>query len=305
MAETRLNITAIVDGGGSGTRLRLLDSNGNALAETKSGPSSLTYGIDLAWTSIGDAMRSACAMAGLGDPSDLSVRIVAGLAGAKSPENRMGLRAADPFGCSDITVVTDGYGSLMGAFSGGPGIVLAVGTGVTGYSMGPDGTVRESSGWGFPIGDEGGGAWLGYRAVAALTRHLDGRMGPSPLLFDRLRPEVGHDFVAIQLWLRGAGGTKFAVLAPLVVEAARQGDGVAMQIMDDAVAELECAIAAIDPGAGTAPLALLGGLGPIFAELLGPDLRARLQPAQGTALDGLSILSRQVHRWEDFACLTI
>ena len=73
-----------------------------------------------------------------------------------------------------MTCVSDGYGALIAATGGKPGILLAVGTGVAAMCLNPDGRCLYASGWGFPGGDLGGGAWNGLQAATALTRHLDG-----------------------------------------------------------------------------------------------------------------------------------
>ncbi len=47
-----------VDGGGTGTRVRLALPDGTELAQAQSGPSGLALGIGPAWQSIGDAASS-------------------------------------------------------------------------------------------------------------------------------------------------------------------------------------------------------------------------------------------------------
>jgi glucosamine kinase len=165
--------------------------------------------------------------------------------------------------------------------------VLAIGTGVTAYALRPDGSVREASGWGFPAGDEGGGAWIGHRALQAYLKHLDGRHPAPSVLFDAIPAVTGGDFDAIQTWLRTARATQYAALAPAVVEAAASGDPLADAILAAAAAELDACIAAVE-SAGPGPVvALLGGLAATFAPRLAASTRARLAPPRGTALDGL------------------
>lgn len=282
--------TVVVDGGATGTRVRLHAPAGQALAEAAAGPSSLTLGVAQAWDNVESAVRDACTAASLGDPRDLPLRLVAGFAGGRSPSNRAAFVEQDRLQCTEIRIVTDGYASLIGAHGGRPGVALAVGTGVTAYALGRDGSVRETSGWGFPAGDEGGGAWLGHRALQAHLKALDGRLHDNSAVFDRIASTIGRDFDGIQTWLAGARSTQFASLAPAVTDSAREGDALAERILDAAVVELECAIAAVD-GDGTDPIAVLGGLGPVFSPKLADAIRARIVPAAGSALDGLYLIA--------------
>lgn len=281
----------VVDGGGTGTRVRLHDSDGRVLAETASGPSSLTLGLTQAWDNVEAAVLEACDAGGLGSPRGLQLRMVAGFAGGRSPSNRAEFIAGDRLGCREIRIVTDGYASLIGALRGQPGVVLAVGTGVTAYSLASDGTVRQSSGWGFPVGDEGGGAWLGHRALQAHLKMLDGRQGGDSAVFDRLAAIIGRDFDGIQAWLAAARATQFASLAPAVTESAQEGDPLAVGILGAATSELEAAIAAVEPDGGEHPIAVLGGLTSVFTPRLDDALRARIVPAAGSALDGLYLIA--------------
>ncbi|SDY77146.1 BadF/BadG/BcrA/BcrD ATPase family protein [Citreimonas salinaria] len=281
----------VIDGGGTGTRLRAVGADGATLAETTSGPSSLTLGVEQAWRNVAaglDALATTTG-SGLGD-----ARLVCGFAGGRSPDRQARFRALAGPVCADIVIVTDGFASLLGAHGGRPGVVLAVGTGVAAYALGRDGRVSSASAWGFAIGDEGSGAWIGRRAVSLLSRHLDGRLPGPSALFEALRPRVGGDFNAIQTWLSDANATRFATLAPVVIDAAAAGDDLAAQLIDAATEELETAIAAIDDGG---PVSLLGGLAPVFAPRLSAPLAARLTPARGNALDGLVLMQRR--GWRD------
>jgi len=283
----------VIDGGGTGSRLRALADDGGVLAEASAGPSNLTYGVESAWRSV------ASGLAELSDKTGMPIegaRLWCGFAGGRSPHRQAEFRAANPVGASEISIVTDGFAALVGAHDGRPGIVLAVGTGVAAYALSAQGAVASSSAWGYKIGDEGSGGWLGNRAVALLARHLDGRHPMGSALFDALREEVGSDFNTIQVWLAQADATRFASLAPRVIEAAEAGDAVARNLLETAGTELSCAVRAIDSGQ---PLAVLGGLSNVMTPRLAADLRARVVPARGNALDGLRIMAANNWRTEE------
>ena len=283
--------TVVLDGGGTGTRLRALGPDGETLSEAAAGPSSLTLGVAQAWRNVSAGLADLARDTGR---APRARRLVCGLAGGRSPERQAAFRDLARDTVDHVVIVTDGFASLLGAHGGRPGVVLAIGTGVAAYALTPAGHVQSASAWGFAIGDEGSGAWIGRRAVSLLSRRMDGRLAAESEMLDAVAAEVGAAFNEIQHWLTGADATRFATLAPRVVEASRNGDPLARALMDEATEELE---AAIDAGDAGGEIALLGGLGPVFAPHLSPRLRDRVRPAMGSALDGLALMAAR--GWRD------
>lgn len=287
-AAAAIRTLIAIDGGGTGTRVRVTDAEGRVRGEATAGPASLTLGVEQAWASIGEAIdRAGVDRHRTGG----AVAVAAALAGSRNRENRARFHALNPLGVP-VVVMTDGHASLIGALAGRPGTVAAVGTGVAVHRLHPDGRVSSCSGWGFPAGDEGSGAWIGQRAIAWHLRHLDGRDGRESLLGPVLAGRVGSQAGEIQAWLLGAPSTRYASLAPLVIDAAAGGDAVAGGILDAAAAEISCGIDALDRPEPAARVALTGGLGPVLAERLPPGLRRRLVAPEGGALDGLILILR-------------
>jgi glucosamine kinase len=275
-----------IDGGASGTRVRLADAAGGVLAEATAGPGSLTLGVEQAWHHIGEALAAVgLESAVAGGP----VRIVAALAGSRNPDAVARFHRLNPLGVP-VRVMTDGYASLIGALGGRPGTVAAVGTGVAVHRLHADGRTAECSGWGFPAGDEGGGAWIGHQAIRWWLGHLDGRDRRSSCLGPAMAETLGTAAGPVQAWLLGANATKYASLAPRVVDAAAAGDAVARDILDAAAAEVARGIAALDGDAPAERLALIGGLGPVIADRLPGDQRRRQVEPAGSALDGLMLV---------------
>jgi glucosamine kinase len=279
-----------VDGGGTGTRVRLADRAGRPLGQGESGPSGLGLGIERAWTAIREAIVSAFANAGIVPAAPDRCAIGLGLAGVHNQEWAARFAAADP-GFAAFQLDNDGYTTLLGAHQGQPGIIVAIGTGSVGQALLADGTRREVGGWGFPSGDEATGGWIGLAAINHLEKVLDGRR-PASSFADDLAAACGAASTAtaadarngVQLWLGRATQTAFASLAPTVVRHA-QGDPVARRILEAAGAEVAEIAQALDPGA-TLPLALCGGLGTPLRAYLPPALLARSRPPLGDAASG-------------------
>ena len=270
-----------VDGGGTGTRVRIARAGGGEIAQAQGGPSGLAHGIDKAWKAVSDAVAAAFASAGIAHPPLPAMAIGLGLAGVHNKEWAAQFAAANP-GYRALRLETDGFTTLMGAHQGRPGAIVAIGTGSVGQVLLPNGEQREVGGWGFPAGDEASGGWMGLRAINHIEQVLDGRK-PHSAFAQHVIDACGGNRDAIQVWLGKASQTAFASLAPIVV--ANAGDPTARQILADAGAEVATIARALDPSAEL-PLALCGGLGQALHAWLPEELLARTVTPRGDAASG-------------------
>jgi glucosamine kinase len=271
-----------VDGGGTGTRVRLASLDGTELAQATGGPSALSQGIDKAWTTILAAVGEACAAADIGDPPLAKMGIGLGLAGVHNKEWAAQFTAANP-GFAALVLDTDGFSTLMGAHGGKPGAIVAIGTGSVGEAMLEDGAKVEVGGWGFPAGDEASGAWMGLRALNHIEQVLDGRVEGAAFARDVIE-HCGGTRDAVQIWLGRANQTAYASLARFVV-AHGETDPVARAILEHAGREVAGIARALDKS-GTLPLSLCGGLGEVLLAWLPEDTRARVTPPEGDSAKG-------------------
>lgn len=278
-----------VDGGGTGTRVRLARADGSALAQASGGPSALARGIDNAWTTINGVVADAFAAIGMAEVPLRDCAIGLGLAGVHNKEWAAAFIAADP-GYAALALDTDGFTTLMGAHGGRPGAIVAIGTGSVGEAMLPDGAKVEVGGWGFPAGDEASGAWMGLRALNHIEHVLDGRAEGGDFAREVIA-FCGGSRDAVQVWLGRANQTAYAGLARFVV-AHGETDPVARAILEHAGREVAAIAAALDPG-GTLPLALCGGLGEVLRAWLPADTLARCVPPAGDSAAGALRMIRQ------------
>ena len=235
-----------------------------------------------------DTARRACAQAGIELPGEGAV---VGAAGAGRAQEQAELEAALVAAgmARRVRVLADGAVALAAAFGGGPGILVNAGTGSIAYARTASGELHRAGGYGWQLGDEGGGYWLGRRALALAARAQDGR-GEGSTLLARLLAALGlQHFDDLVRWTVTATPAQVAALAPHVLNAAREGEVVARQVVGDAAAELVDLVAALArhfPGSGPVTVALAGGLllphSPLtaaFQARLTADLkRARLVP---------------------------
>jgi glucosamine kinase len=270
-----------VDGGGTGTRVRLAHRDGTEIAQGTSGPSGLGLGIARAWAAVQHAVAAAFAAAGVEQPSPARIAIGLGLAGVHNKQWAAEFVAANP-GYAAIRLETDAFTTLMGAHGGAAGAIVAIGTGSVGEVLREDGSRHEVGGWGFPAGDEASGGWIGLRAIGHIEQVLDGRRERGAFA-DSIIEACGGNRDAIQVWLGKATQTAYASLAPLVLRHA--DDPVARAILLDAGSEVACIAHALDPD-GKLPLALCGGLGAALRDFLPSGLLARTAPPQGDSAAG-------------------
>lgn len=256
-----------IDGGGSKTEAALLAPDGTELARSRVGPCNLYRDAEAGVAALIEGWHGCC---GAGEPAADAVIVSAGLAGLGAAGAADRVREALA-GFARVHLSSDGYVALAGAFGAQPGALVVAGTGVAGLARSADGWVRSASGWGFPAGDRGGGAWLGFALVQRWLERLDGYPGPDSRLWSDVAGLAGTERPAILAWLRRADPADFAALAPAITTA---GDCLADELLDEAAGHLVRLVRAIRPV--DAPLAMTGGL----AAALAPRVEAAFGPVR-------------------------
>ena len=82
---------------------------------------------------------------------------------------------------AQVIVVNDALVALVAGAGDAEGVVVVAGTGSIAYGRDASGRAARAGGWGYLLGDEGGGFWIGRAALMAVVRQFDGR-GPVTLL---------------------------------------------------------------------------------------------------------------------------
>jgi len=279
-----------IDGGGSHTRARLVAEDGagsTVLGSGEAGPANTPDGLPQALLVIEDVCRKAVADAGLGEADLPRIKAGLGIAGLNRRGFLDGLKA-HPFPFEWTRLASDASIAQLGAFGGGDGAIVIVGTGSVGFAR-VQGEVITIGGYGFPVSDEGSGAELGLRAVRRALWARDGRIQHSGLteqVLDRFHGSAGE----IVDWTSRARPKDYATFAPLVMDLAEQGDPIAEQIVQESALRLDRLIhALIDRGAEQC--CLMGGVAERISPWLAVSIRERLRDPQGDALDGAILLA--------------
>ena len=270
------------DGGGTGTRVRLCRIDGQVLGEGHAGPSALGQGAAAAWQNIDAAVQQALGTATLNDALRAQCALGLGLSGAEIPGWVADFQAAAPH-WGQLRLVSDGEAGVLGAFAGRPGAIVSIGTGSVGVARSAEGRSAVVGGWGWQLGDEAGGAWLGREAMRLAQHASDGRE-PAGALAQSVSPRCGTSRHALLDWCAASGQAEFAALAPLVFthEAA---DPAAAALLERALQAVEHIIVTLDP-TGRLPLVIAGSIGLRLMPRLRAQLQARCVRAVGDACDG-------------------
>jgi glucosamine kinase len=218
-------------------------------------------------------------------------RVVAcvALAGASEPSQLEAARRHEhPYRMA--VFVTDAQAACVGAHGGRDGGIIVIGTGSIGWAE-LNGRQYQVGGWGWPISDEGSGAWLGCEALRRTLWAHDGRM-PWSALLRSLFAKFRSDPHAIVHWMTRASPKDFATFAPDIVEHALANDAVAVELLRLAGGHVDAlAQRLIDFGADR--LSLVGGLAASIEPWLADSTRDHLVAPRGDAVAGALQLARK------------
>jgi len=263
------NLIIGVDGGGTKTVVQIAtvaqDGSIEVLGEGYGGPSNVrAVGAEHAKTNLDVAIDAAQAAAATATTADYAVLA---LAGSSLPDVQEVIaewvkrrRLAE-----HADIVHDAAAVLTVGIRHGRGVGLIVGTGSVAMGMNTAGEQAVIGGWGHWFGDQGSGFDLGRRALSAVADAADG-IGAQTILANEITQRLQVEDprkIARKLSLAVDIRQEIAALAPLVVNAARNGDEVAEGIVDAgaaATAALVMATVSRLQLGNDAPLALAGGI---------------------------------------------
>lgn len=143
------------------------------------------------------------------------------------------------FACSS-TVVSDIELAYRANFADGDGILLYAGTGSVAYAIDEKGAVHQIGGWGYLLGDEGAGYWIGKEAIRFSLFQIEtseeiaiGSL--AKLILDEIK---AHDWTTVKGFVYSQDRSAIAALSKVVDSAALAGDGDAINILNKAAGHL-------------------------------------------------------------------
>ena len=230
-----------IDAGGTKTVCQLADAEGNVLAEARGTGANLQAVGELEVEKVLHHVMDEA----IGDRPIVPAVICLGIAGVDRPDDAAVVRAImKRIGYkARVLVVNDALVALEAGAPGQPGVVIISGTGSISYGRNARGEAARSGGWGYVLGDEGSGYWIGRAALRAVLREADKR-GPktalTPLLLQHFGVSEAQGLIH-EVYHTNLKTTAIGVLARSVSKAFSQGDSAAIGILRAAADELESA----------------------------------------------------------------
>jgi len=269
-----------IDAGGTATRWRLADREGQCVAQGSVDP--LTGHL----FSPAAEERARQIIAGLAQTVAETGRplgIIAGITGLTRDtpaEATMRALLAQAFKLAEpkVFVAEDMWIAYLSYFALGEGILVYSGTGSIGYYLSEDKDVIRVGGRGNLIDDAGSGFWIareGLKAVLRAEEESPGEGWSTPLGTHLAEVLGGTDWNLVRSYVYGGDRGKIGSLARAVGEAAKARDRIALRILLEAGEELARLANCLIKRAGPRPVALVGGssrLHPIVAHAFRRDL---------------------------------
>lgn len=131
-----------------------------------------------------------------------------------------------------ILAGSDRDSGLAAALGRGDGIVVNAGTGASVTGRRGD-RIEKAGGWGHILGDAGGGYFLSVQALRLILREYDLHRGEAQFTADILRALGLNNRDELVRWAQTADKMEVATLAPIVFEAATNGEANALKIIED------------------------------------------------------------------------
>ncbi len=228
-----------IDAGGTKTVCQLADAHGDVLAEARRGGANLQAVGELEVEKVlHDVMEEV-----IGDRDVRPSAICLGIAGVDRPEDarivrgvmkRIGYQAK-------VLVVNDALVALEAGAPEQAAVVVIAGTGSISYGRNERNQAARAGGWGYMLGDEGSGYWIGRAALRAVLREAD-RRGAATQLTGLLLNYYGvpraQDLIH-QVYHGTLRPAAIASLAQCVQTAFTSGDSVAIGILRGSADQLE------------------------------------------------------------------
>lgn len=256
-----------VDGGGTKCRA-VVSINGEIKGEGLGGGSNPYQNLERAKNSIEVACRLALENSGLKADDIKNAVAGLGLAGVNIPGPYKAMKEwAHPF--KEMFLTGDLHTACLGAH-GGDGAIIVTGTGSCGYAM-VKGKSISVGGYGYPLGDQGGGAWLGLEIVKAALLSFDG-VGPKTTLEDWVvsKMELSGGLLDVIDRLQGQPSSEIAQLALGAFNAAKAGDEVAIKMVKEGAAYVDSLVERLRDF-GAPRLTMVGGIGFLWREWMKPE----------------------------------
>ncbi|VEU83310.1 N-acetylglucosamine kinase [Acholeplasma hippikon] len=237
-----------IDGGGTKTKVIIINENEKIIYESIGGPSSIdTVPLYLTYQNIYESLKPFL------DKNDIELAgVFAGLGGIVFKDDKEKVKdILKQLPCvtseTKIKVENDMYNALYSGLLFDEGMCLICGTGMVAFGLDKQNNRHKAGGWGYKEGELGSGYHLGMEAIRYMIRCFDGRYQVDSFAKDiafELNLSEASDIIPIMDELHN-NRTKVASLAPFVTKYANLDHEFASIIVERATSELALAIEAV------------------------------------------------------------
>lgn len=238
-----------VDGGGTKTKLVIINDKNQNIFENTAGPSSIdTVSFETSIDHINQALKPWFDK----HPHAIFESIFIGVGGIVFDDQKHTLKELSHllYGYQTHTIIqveNDMYNALFSSGKFDEGMALICGTGMVAFGIDKDGHTHKSGGWGYKEGEIGSGYALGKSAIQYMIRAYDKRYPLDDFakeIAKQINLQTATDIVPIMEKLHN-DRTKVASLAPIVTKYANQGHPYATDIVKHATDEVALAVKAV------------------------------------------------------------
>jgi N-acetylglucosamine kinase-like BadF-type ATPase len=255
-----------IDGGGTHSRLALVNSEQKILARSEAGSTNI-YSVskEEVFENIRTLLETALKSGGL-RKEELAGGCLGSAGLGRSGEKKVFRDFFDALlgAQTPVKLCTDGEILLCGGLENLEGYCLIAGTGSVALGRSAGGRLVRAGGLGYMLGDEGAAAWIGRTAIARSLRSMEGRDLPGAMMPAILEAaKLTESTQLVQYVHHDADKARIAALAPLVTRAAREGDPLALDILHTGSLELVLLVRSVlnqSPWINNRSLVLAGGV---------------------------------------------
>lgn len=271
-----------IDGGGTSTRIKMENENGDVLFQGKSSSANMfAVGQKAAVDNVLSLIKTAILEAKLSCECNIYGCIGAAGLGRTAERDIFQTTIKETLPNANVLLTTDGEILLAGGLNMEPGIALIAGTGSIALAKDDKEQISRSGGMGWRLGDEGSAWWIAHEAIRRTLRSIEGRDIKTTLtqrLLDHYKLKEVSEFISFI----NSDKTEKSVIASgarLVTEEALRGDLLSIDILDNAAEELKLLVISLVDKAGPTPVKLVTYGGVLdHDEYINSLLRKKLQP---------------------------
>ena len=162
------------------------------------------------------------------------------------------------------TVVSDIELAYRANFTNGSGILLYAGTGSVAYAIDEENEIHKIGGWGYLLGDEGAGYWIGRESIRHSIFQIEDKksLANNSLAGLVMAAMKAHDWDSVKAFVYSNERSAIAAMSSIVDASANNGDKDAIKILEEAAAHLAELVNRIDNNLArkSLPVKLAGGI---------------------------------------------